>query len=280
MYAQPTSLDDALKLAGQAQARFVMGGTDFFPAHGEGVPDADIIDLSRVVGLRDLEIQRDTIRIGAGVTWTDVIKSNLPPAFDALKAAGQEVGSVQIQNAGTVVGNICNASPAADGVPPLLTLDAEVLLLGPRGVRNLPLSQFIQGPRQTQLAKGELVTGLRIPTPKPRMVSSFLKLGSRKYLVISIAMVAVCLRVTRDKIADLRVSVGACSPVARRLTRLEMRLTGQPVHILAEPGVVNAQDLASLSPIDDVRGSAIYRLDAVQALIQRALVDAAERSPT
>src|SRR5262249_12973399 len=157
-----------------------------------------------------------------------LIAASLPPLFDGLKLAAREVGGVQIQNAGTLAGNLCNASPAADGVPALLALDAVVELAGPGGERSLPLERFILGPRRTALQTGELATAIRVPKPRGAARSHFLKLGARKYLVISIVMVAATIEVAADgRVAAAKVAVGACSPVAQRLRMLEMRLAGQ-----------------------------------------------------
>ena len=192
-------------------------------------------------------------------TWTDVVRATLPPCFDGLKAAAREVGSIQIQNAGTIVGNICNASPAADGVPPLLTLDASVEVSSASGARKVPLTEMLLGVRKTGLVAGEMVTAIHIPDLPNHAVSGFDKLGSRKYLVISIAMVAVVLGMDADGRIDLaRVAVGACSPVAQRLPALEARMIGMRPSDVA----VVETDLTPLSPIDDVRGSGTYRLDA------------------
>jgi CO/xanthine dehydrogenase FAD-binding subunit len=161
-------------------------------------------------------------RIGAAASWRTLIDADVPPAFDGLKAAAREVGSVQIQNRATIVGNLCNASPAADGVPPLLTLDAEVEIAGAAGLRYLPLSAFILGNRKTALADGEMVSALRIPAASTAGQSSFLKLGARSYLVISISMAALRLEVDEAGIIrDMSLSIGACSEVAKRMDQLE-----------------------------------------------------------
>ena len=191
--------------------------------------------------------------------------------FDGLKLAAREVGSRQIQNAGTIAGTLCNASPAADGVPPFLTLDAEVELASLSGSRRIPLASFITGVRQVDLKHGEIVVALHVPKAPDGLSGSFAKLGSRKYLVISIAMVAVAInRDQSGQIVDARVAVGACSPVAQRLPLLEKELIGKPLADVQ----VHARHFEGLSPIDDVRGSASYRLDAARELILRLLREA------
>src|SRR5690606_12010591 len=140
--------------------------------------------------LRGVSETASHVVIGARTTWTDLIRHPLPAAFDALKQAAREVGSVQIQNVASVAGNLCNASPAADGAPALLVLDAEVELRSRAGSRMLPLQDFILGNRRTAIEPGEIVTAIRIPKASIAGSSSFQKLGARRYLVISIAMAA------------------------------------------------------------------------------------------
>jgi CO/xanthine dehydrogenase FAD-binding subunit len=275
VYHQPTNLKEALNQLATPGARVVAGGTDFYPALGDALPDCDIVDLTRVEGLRGIETVQDGWLVGAATTWTDVIKADLPPAFDGLKAAARDVGSVQIQNSATVVGNVCNASPAADGVPPLLTLEAEVVLTGAGGVRRLPLGRFIEGPRKIALGPGEIVTGLFVPEVSQQATSAFLKLGSRRYLVISIAMVAVVLRNDAGRLRDVRVSVGACSAVAVRLTDLEAALEGVATDDLVRTDLVRPEHLSAVAPLDDVRGTASYRTDVAEELCLRALRQAA-----
>ncbi|MFU8866092.1 MAG: FAD binding domain-containing protein, partial [Rhodobacterales bacterium] len=202
-----------------------------------------------------------------------VIRADLPPAFDGLKAAAREVGSIQIQNAGTLAGNLCNASPAADGVPPLLTLGAVVELSSTTGTRLMPLGDFLQGPRKTARLPGEMLTALLIPDQPQAAQGAFLKLGARHYLVISIAMVAAVVTVDRGRIAQAAVAVGSCSATAQRLPALEADLTGSRVDEVraSGPALISPAHLVPLSPIADVRGSADYRMEAAATLIARVV---------
>jgi len=266
-YARPTRIDDALKLRARGGFSVLAGGTDHFPARVERRRDERVLDVTALAELRGITEARDHWRLGATTTWTEVIEAKLPPLFDALKLAAREVGGVQIQNAGTLAGNLCNASPAADGVPPLLALDARVELASASGRRTLPLEQFILGPRRTALREDELVTALLIPKPRHAARSHFLKLGARKYLVISIAMAAAVIERENGVVRSARIAVGACSPVARRLPALEAALAGRKL----DPEIVRAEHFAPLTPIDDVRGSADYRNEAAQTLVRRLL---------
>lgn len=276
-YHRPSDLEAALRLLAETSSRPLAGGTDLFPADanqtawGEpGLAADDILDLASLAELRRIEDRGDHFEIGACVSWSDVIEAELPPWFAGLKQAGREVGGAQIQNRGTLAGNLCNASPAADGVPPLLALDARVRLVSLAGSRELPLEAFIIGNRQTARRADELVTHVIVPKLPAAARSVFLKLGARRYLVISIAMVAVTKSLDASgRIADCRIAVGACSPVAQRLPELEDRMLGLAPEAAA--AAVTTEDLASLSPIDDVRGSAAYRRHAALALVRRAL---------
>jgi len=267
-YLRPVSLEEAL----QALARpwtVLAGGTDFYPARVGRAIDENVLDISAIAALRGIAEGPAGWRLGATTTWSELLETPLPPLFDGLKQAAREVGGRQIQNAGTLAGNLCNASPAADGVPPLLALDAEIELAGRAGRRRLALSAFITGNRRTVLAPGELLIAIHLPRPAHAARSAFLKLGARRYLVISIAMAAATIELDGRRVAAARVAVGACSAVAQRLPGLEAALAGAPVGRLAER--VDAAHLAPLAPIDDVRGSAAYRNDAVLTLLRRLL---------
>ena len=274
---RPGTLSEALAILADRPLPVIAGGTDFYPARqGRPLPGA-ALDLTGIAGFRGIARDSAGWRIGAATTWTDIARASLPPAFDALHAAAREVGSVQIQNAGTVAGNLCNASPAADGVPPLLVLDAVVECASVAGTRRIALADFLLGPRKTALLPGELVTAVLVPDPPPGARAAFRKLGSRRYLVISIAMAAVLVATDpRGRIDLVRIAVGACSPVARRLPALEAALIGQ--HLGPELAAFDLTDdmLAPLTPIDDVRASARYRRDGAAELVRRALADLAE----
>lgn len=275
-YAQPTSLAEAVTLLGDGGWTVLAGGTDVYPALGENPLTSPVMDISRLGDLRGIAPAPDGgIRIGALTTWTDIVRASLPPAFRALQQAAREVGSVQIQNRATIAGNLCNASPAADGVPPLLALDACVELASRSGNRTLPLSDFIQGNRKTARDSGELLTFIHVPAAGLQGNSAFFKLGSRRYLVISIAMIAARLAADGNGIiTGAAVAVGACSAVAQRLPALESALIGQ--NLQAAAGIAAPQHLAALSPIDDVRAPAGYRMDAALEGVRRALAMAGE----
>jgi CO/xanthine dehydrogenase FAD-binding subunit len=269
MYTRPSNLDDALGLLAEG-ARVVAGATDIFPGAGESPLRGDYVDVTNIAALRGVRVQGAAVRIGATTTWSDIARADLPPAFDALKVAARDVGAAQIQNRATIAGNLCNASPAADGAPPLLILDAEVELASQRGTRRLALDVFINGPRSTLLAPGEVMTAIVTPLPSSTMRSAFFKLGGRRYLVISVAMVAVALDVVEGIVRDARIAIGACSAVAQRMGQAERRLIGAPA-VAGLGRLLEASDLVQLSPIDDIRASADYRRDSALTLLRRAI---------
>jgi CO/xanthine dehydrogenase FAD-binding subunit len=272
-YARPRALDEALALR-KSGAQIIAGGTDFYPTRvGRPLYDRDVacvLDLTALSALRGIRETADQYRIGALTTWTDIAEAPLPAQFYCLQAAAREVGGRQIQNRGTIGGNLCNASPAADGVPALLALGAEIELLSRGAKRRLALSDFILGPRRIALRADEIAAALLIPKPKGAAHSSFVKLGARKYLVISIVMAAGYLDVAGSRIAEARIAVGSCSPVARRLPALEAALKGE-LAISDLTRLVKPEHLAPLQPIDDVRASAEYREEAALVVVKRLL---------
>ncbi|MBZ9842135.1 FAD binding domain-containing protein [Mesorhizobium sp. CA5] len=269
-YAKPTTVDETLALLGEDRWRILAGGTDFYPAQGAKPFRDNVLDVNGLAELRGIAETGEYWRVGARTTWTDIVRHPLPAAFDALKSAAREVGSVQIQNVASVAGNLCNASPAADGVPALLALDADVELRSAKAVRHLALGDFILGNRRTALQPGEMVTAIRVPKRSAAGSSAFVKLGARRYLVISIAMAAARLVVENGLIAEAAIAVGSCSAVARRLAGVEAALRGRPSDEALADAVLSAP-FDELSPIADVRGSAEYREQAAREIVVRAV---------
>lgn len=273
-YARPSRLSEALQILARAPRPILAGGTDFYPARVARPLPAEVLDITGLRELCGITARGGHWRIGAATTWSEILAAKLPPVFDGLKLAAREIGGAQIQNAGTVAGNLCNASPAADGVPALLALGAEVELAKAGGRRRLALTEFITGPRKTALQPGELLTAVLVPQPRSAAASHFLKLGARRYLVISIAMASAVIEHKAGKVREARVAVGACSPVAMRLPALEAELRGRRFDAtLADR--VNAGQFSGLAPIADVRASAEYRLQAALELVRRLLREVA-----
>lgn len=269
-YHRPGTLQAALEVLAGPPVTIAAGCTDLLAATGARALPGAVLDITGIAALRGVRGGPAGVRIGAAATWADVIRADLPPAFGMLKQAAREVGSVQIQNAGTVAGNICNASPAADAMPCLLALDAEVEVAALAAVRRVSLVDFVTGPRRTALAPGEMVTAIHVPAAAARGRSRFLKLGARAYLVISIAMVAARLEVVAGRVAQAAIAVGACGAVATRLGALERTLIGLPASGLSD-AVDPALVTRALAPIDDIRADGPYRAGAAAELVRRAL---------
>lgn len=271
---RPKQLSDALDALTGGNARIAAGCTDLFAMTEAAELQGRWVDITGLADLRGIVETGSAFRIGAATRWAEVMAHPLPAGFDGLKAAAREIGAVQIQNSGTVGGNLCNASPAADGVPPLLTLAAEVELVSTRGSRTLPLADFLTGPRRTALAGDEVMTAILVPKAATRGVARFRKLGARHSLVISIVMAAGRLVVRDGRVDEIALAVGAASSVARRMAALEQALAGQPLAGLAAR-VTPELATAGLSPIDDIRASAAYRLEAATIELRTLVGDLA-----
>ncbi len=273
VYLRPQSLDEALTALAQQPLTILAGGTDFYAARSGQAITESVLDITALSELQTLQDEGAHWRIGATVTWSQMARATLPAQFRGLQQAACDIGGIQVQNMGTLAGNVCNASPSADGIPVLLTLDAQVELASIAGRRCVPLIEFVLGNRRIARSPEELVTAILVPR-RERARSSFVKLGNRRYLVISIAMVSVLIDTDAEGvICDAGIAVGSCSEVAQRLRTLEQKLLGRHA---AEglSGLAEPQDLQVLSPIDDVRGSAAYRRDAALTLVRRAIEEA------
>lgn len=272
-HARPATLDEAIGLLAEGW-QVLAGGTDLYPAtQAQSLPGA-MVDVTALPDLQGIVQTATGLRIGAAVTWSDLAAAGLPPACRALQQAARQVGGWQIQNAGTLGGNLCNASPAADGAVPLLVLGAWVELAGPQGTRRMPLADFLQGPRRTALRLGEVLVALHLPAKALAGTSSFAKLGARAHLVISVVMAAVRVQMMAGQISDVALAVGACAPTARRIAALEPALIGLSPEAALEQ--ITAQTLAPhLAPIDDIRADRGYRLEAAAELLRRSLTEAA-----
>lgn len=291
-YERPRSIDAALACLASRACTVLAGGTDLFAATRAPALPGPVLDLSGIAELQGIGRARwpqgwgadaAAWRIGAMTTWTDLLRDGrlaAVPAMRALLSAAREVGGAQVQNIGTIGGNLCNASPAADGPPVLLALDAVVELRTLDRTRYLPLASFLHGNRRTALAEGELLTAIWLPDSGARRWSGFQKLGHRRYLVIAIVSVAATLDVDeRGRLLGCALAVGACAPTARRLRRLESTLTG--VDMADLPGVAcrllaQSDALPEIQPIDDVRGTARYRREMVRQLLLRLFDEARE----
>ncbi|WP_019171762.1 FAD binding domain-containing protein [Pseudaminobacter salicylatoxidans] len=273
MYVRPQNLEDACRLLASGPFRIVAGGTDVL-----GATTSDrvgpLLDISRIGCLKGIRVDGRCIRIGAAVTWSQLRDADLPRHMASLKQASAMIGSLQIQNRGTIGGNICHGSPAADGIPPLLALDAVVEIIAARSRRQMALQQFLQQDAGLRLADDELLAAVRIPL-RSNATSAFIKLGRRNDVTIAVVSAAAMIDWSAEGVAQMvNISVGAASKVPERLRGLERRLIGS--HCRDFEPLVDDDDIGVLSPISDIRASAQYRLHAAGVIVRRSLQRAAE----
>lgn len=282
-YFAPETLEEAIRLLdeyGEA-ARPLAGGTDLlvFMRDWRVTPDV-VVDLKRIPTLYGVEELPDGgVRFGALVPMYDLERDGMLQAkYPHLVSALREVGSIQIRNLATVGGNVCNASPAADTPPALLTLQAQVRLEGPQGERILPLQEFFRGPGQTVLRRGEVLTHFLLPPPRPRSGGCYIKLANRRAMDIAFVGVAAWVALNGDDtIAEARIALGAVAPTPIRAEEAEAILRGQPLEERVLREAAGAAEAAS-KPITDQRASAEYRRMMVEVLTRRALLRAAEQA--
>ncbi|HUP32538.1 MAG TPA: FAD binding domain-containing protein, partial [Gaiellaceae bacterium] len=253
----PRSLDEALRVKAELPAALpVQGGTDVLVGlnFDRLRPDA-LLNLNEVDELRGVSRESGTLRLGAGLTYSEALAPSLAEQLPALAEASRTVGSPQIRNRGTLGGNLGTASPAGDALPPLLVEGAEVELASVRGSRRLPLSEFLLGPKQSALEEDELVVAVHVqPSGQPQ---TFMKVGPRNAMVIAVCSLAL---VADRERGELRAAIGSAAPVARLV-----------VAPLADADEFPEAVAAAASPIDDVRGTAAYRRHALRVLTKRAL---------
>ncbi|MEM7378002.1 MAG: FAD binding domain-containing protein [Pseudomonadota bacterium] len=277
-YAQVTTESELMAHLAAGSCCVAAGMTDLYPSGIMQSQALPVVDITSVPTLHGIRAEPHGYWIGATTRWSDLLDHRWPAGMTLLAEAAAQVGAVQVQNAATVAGNVCNASPAADGVPVLMSLDAEVEIGSSSGVRRLPVSGFVSGVRQTVLGDSEYVRGFVVPQPDPGASSAFLKLGSRAYLVISIAMVAGVLHCDDDgRVVGVKLSLGACSPVAARLSSVEAALQGQTATTALVDKVRAADVERAIRPIDDVRASAAYRSRAAVQLVRDTVALLVER---
>lgn len=271
---QPGSLAEAAGLLEQhgEEARPLAGGTDLFvqlKTRRLRVPR--LVDLRAIAGLAEITYRPgEGLEIGPLVTHARLASHPVVrEKFTALAEACASVGSPQVRNLGSIGGNLCNASPAADTAPALLALGAVLRLLGPRGEREVPLAAFFLGPGRTALSAGELVRAVWLPEPAPGTASTYLKLGRRQALEIAVAGVALAARRAGDAWRDCRLALGAVAPTPLLAVRAAAELEGTDWsgQALRNAARVAAQEC---SPISDQRASAEYRRDMVGVLTVRA----------
>jgi aerobic carbon-monoxide dehydrogenase medium subunit len=278
----PGSVDECVKALahGASDAKLLAGGTDLLPQLKNGLlKPARVIDLSGVARLRTIEAGNGQgLRVGSAVTARTLeLDRAVRAKYLSLAESGALVGSVQVRNLATLGGNICNAAPSADMAPPLLALDAEAVITGPKGERRVPIGAFFTGVRRTVLAPDELLVELVVPNPGPHSGGNYLRHTPRRELDIAVVGVASQLTLANGVCTKARIALAAVAPVPLRATAAEQALQGQAVtHDL----IKRAADLAveAARPISDQRGSADFRRHLVRVLTRRTLTTALARA--
>jgi carbon-monoxide dehydrogenase medium subunit len=276
-YLRPRRLEDAL--AALARPHTVLaGGTDFYPARVGRAIDEDVLDIGGIALLRGIAADASGWRLGATTTWSELIEADLPPLFDGLKQAGREVGGRQIQNAGTLAGNLCNASPAADGVPAMIAAGVTCVVVGSKGKREVPVEQIATGPGKTSLAKDELIVEFRFPKKAARTSDAYLRFIPRTEM--DIAVVGCGINLTLDDkgvCTAARVVLGAVAPTAVVVPDAAKALIGSKLDDAAL-AKLDAAARAACKPIDDKRGTIDYRIKVAGVLARRTAAIAFERA--
>jgi CO/xanthine dehydrogenase FAD-binding subunit len=268
-YAKPKSLDQALTLLSQTTSYAILsGGTDLVDMLKENVIQPEVVvDIKGLETLNKISFGNNTLQIGAGVTFADLIASDIARSkFPVIVEIAKTVASVGIRNRATVVGNICSAVPCMDSGPLLCAYDAIITVAGPKGKRNIPASEWFVGPRKTSLQTGEIVMSVSLPLPASKYAGCWVKLG--RYTGEDLAQVNLMILALGD--GTFRVSFGAVAPVPVRAKKVELLLNGQSI----TPSLIEkAKQLIEeeIQPITDVRASKEYRMHMAKVMFERGL---------
>jgi aerobic carbon-monoxide dehydrogenase medium subunit len=279
--ALPRSIDEALRVLSDrgSDAKLLAGGTDLLPQMKNGLlKPACVVDLSGVARVKTLQPEAAGLRIGAAVPARALERdATARSTYTALSESAALVGSVQVRNLATLGGNLCNAAPSADMAPPLLVLDAEAVIAGPKGERRVSVTDFFTGVRRTVLAADEMLVEIVVPAPGPRSGGHYLRHTPRRELDIAVVGVAAQLTLSNGVCAKARIALAAVAPVPLRARSAEQALEGKPV---TPEAIERAAELAVgvAKPISDQRGSADYRRHLVRVLTRRTLRAALTRA--
>lgn len=272
-YHSPTSVDEAVELLDSLKnAKPFAGGTDLVPLLREGAVKSDhLIDLNQVPELNYVRVEWGFVCMGATTTHSQVIGSPIiKEKAHALYDAVSRIGSPQIRNLGTITGNVCNASPAADAAPPLLVLDAEVTITSVDGTRQMPISGLFAGPKINTLGLNELVTEIRFPVPPANSGSAYRRIARRKAFTLSVVGAAVYVEMDGEICSDARVAFGSVAETPIRVEAVENLIRGkEPTPELIERACEACKE--HVHPITDIRGTAEYRRDMCAILLKRAM---------
>jgi CO/xanthine dehydrogenase FAD-binding subunit len=275
-YLAPRTIDEALGLLADhiGEARVIAGGTDLVPQlkSREVAAPRYVVDLKAIPGLDAITYDDISgLKIGALATIGSIGESDLVGRhFPILREAALKMASPQVRNMGTFAGNLCNAVPSADSTPPLLALNASVLIRSPGGSRTVLLNDFFTGPRRTVLKGDEIVTGIEVPVPPAASIGAYLKLSPRHSMDLAIVGVAVVASMQDSVCTHVSIGLGAVAPTPVRAPVAESILAGKYIDAdIIDEAARNV--ITQCSPIDDHRASMEYRCDMVYVMTRRAL---------
>ncbi|MBU6471253.1 MAG: xanthine dehydrogenase family protein subunit M [Alphaproteobacteria bacterium] len=276
-YKAPRSLEEAAEILRGGNVTILAGGTDLMPQTRAGARHFApvLMNIRRVKELAGIVEEGGIVRLGAGVTVTELLQSALVRGrLNLLWQACDHFASDQIRNAATIGGNLCNASPAGDTLVPLLALEAQVVLASkPNGTlqtRRVPLNEFFAGPGRTCRAPAELLTAVEVPLPPAGFAGAFYKHGTRPALDISTISIAAGMRREGNVMRDVRIAFGAVAPTPIRAPRTEAALEGRAADVAAIEAAAQAA-LEDAMPISDVRASDWYRRELIRNMLKRVL---------
>jgi carbon-monoxide dehydrogenase medium subunit len=281
-YTAPASVDEAVKaLAGAAgQAKVLSGGTDLLVQLKSGRLKPDlIVDTKRIPGIIGIREEGDFFVIGAATPGV-MLSANqkLEHAWPGIVEGVDLIGSTQIQGRASIAGNLCNASPAADSVPPVIAARTVAVVAGPNGRREVPVENIVTGPGRTSLEKGEFVVEFKVPKPKSRQCDAYLRFIPRTEMDIAVVGVGVSLTLdAKGVVKDARVSLGAVAPTVLLVPQAAKAIIGTKLDAKALDALAAAAS-AACRPIDDKRGTKDYRIKVAGVLAKRAAKIAAERA--
>ena len=277
-YFRASTLEEALELISKLESvKVLAGGSDLLiDLKIRRYEVKNVVDISGVKELSYIEDRGDHVAIGAATKLRALERSDLiKELFPALHEAVESMAGVQIRNMGTIGGNLCNASPAADTAPPLLVFEAEVVIAGPNGRRVVPITQFFTGPGKTVMARNELLVEVRVPKPVKPTGSAFIKIA-RVAMDLAKVNIAVALRMNGNVVEDVKVALGSVAPTPMRAYRTEEFLKGKE---LTEDVMWEAAKIVrtEVKPITDIRSTAEYRREVSGVILVDALKKAMER---
>jgi carbon-monoxide dehydrogenase medium subunit/xanthine dehydrogenase FAD-binding subunit len=277
-YYKPKSLEELRKCLGDFKnsSRILAGGTDIVPGFIQELKRFSsinhLIDINAIADLKKIKIDDGFVKIGSAVTFSDIITNEIVlKNCPLLVKAAQTVGSVQIRNKATIVGNFVNNAPCADSVPPLLIYDATIKIISSSGERVVPLGELLLNPYETQLKKDECVTEILIPIPSHNYIGDFYKLGRRSAVSISRISLAFLLSEENRLIKEFRIASGAITPIGKRFYEIESPFIGK--EICSATFIEIAQKLGEqVLETTGLRWSSVYKLPVVQQMLYQLLV--------